>query len=72
MTKTPAHYDHGTIEPIDFIHGHEMSFAAGCIVKYLVRYRYKEGVNDLRKARRYLDILIEEQSTEADNFMEDE
>jgi hypothetical protein len=37
-----------------------------------VRYRYKEGVNDLRKARRYLDILIEEQSTEADNFMEDE
>ena len=62
MTETPTYYNQGTIEPIDFIHGHDMSFAAGCIVKYLVRYKYKGGVSDLKKARRYLDILIENQS----------
>ena len=56
----PTYYDQGTIEPINFIHGHEMSFAAGCIAKYLVRYKHKDGKGDLIKARRYLDILIEE------------
>ena len=42
-----------------------MSFAAGCVVKYMVRYQYKDGINDLLKARRYLDILIEKQSEKA-------
>ena len=65
MTETPPYYDHGTIDPIDFIHGHNMSFAAGCVVKYMVRYQYKDGINDLLKARRYLDILIEKQSEKA-------
>ena len=60
MTEVPDYYDHGTIEPVNFIHGHEMSFAAGCIVKYIVRYKYKGGKKDLLKAKRYLDIFIGE------------
>lgn len=40
----------------------------GCITKYVLRYRKKNGIEDLRKARHYLDKLIElEEQDEKDN-----
>lgn len=57
----PAHYTSGDIEPIDYIkaQGWFPDFACGNIVKYITRYRLKNGVEDLRKAQVYLGWLIE-------------
>ncbi len=59
-----AHYTTGGIEPIDYIkaQGWFPDFACGNIVKYVTRYKLKNGVEDLHKARVYLDWLIEEEA----------
>ena len=57
----PAHYRQGTIEVIEAIEGLALSYKAGNVLKYLARYKYKNGVEDLRKARWYLDRLISEE-----------
>ncbi|WP_153795527.1 DUF3310 domain-containing protein [Paenibacillus polymyxa] len=59
----PSHYSFGGIEPIDFMHA-KMSpvayrgFLAGNVIKYISRYEHKNGLEDLKKARYYLDRLI--------------
>lgn len=55
----PPHYTAGTMEVIDAIEGLELGFHAGNVVKYVARYKLKGGVEDLRKARWYLERLIE-------------
>ncbi len=57
---SPDYYKRGNIEVTDFILDQSMSFLEGNIVKYLVRHKEKSGIDDLRKARWYLDKLIEE------------
>lgn len=56
----PAHYTQGTIECIDYILDKKMDYLEGNIVKYITRYKNKNGVEDLKKARWYLDRLIQE------------
>ena len=61
--NNPSHYNQAGIECIDAIlaatgDGFEF-YLQGNIMKYLWRYRYKNGIEDLRKARHYIDILIE-------------
>lgn len=59
--SNPSHYTLGKIEVFDFISAWELSFAEGNVVKYLIRAPYKgKRVEDLMKARWYLDQLIEE------------
>ncbi|CUU75247.1 DUF3310 domain-containing protein [Campylobacter hyointestinalis] len=55
------HYQKMVIQPIDFIIQNELSFPVGSAVKYLCRYKEKGGVEDLKKARHYIDFLIEEE-----------
>ena len=62
MVNSPAHYNKSGIETIDIIEsvtddGFE-SYLQGNILKYLCRYKYKNGVEDLEKARWYLNRLI--------------
>ena len=52
------------IEVTDFIMEYALSFAEGCIVKYIVRWKVKNGLEDLKKARWYLDKLIKQQENE--------
>ena len=54
----PKHYQ-STIEPIDFIVANNLNFIEGNIVKYVVRYKQKNGLEDLLKAQEYLKKLIE-------------
>lgn len=56
------HYRQFKIQPIDFIEANGLSFTVGNIIKYCVRYQSKNGVQDLRKARHYLDMLIERET----------
>jgi hypothetical protein len=63
MVNNPAHYNAGGIECIDAILAATNDLAEGYIqgniIKYVWRYRYKNRVEDLKKARWYLDKLIE-------------
>jgi len=47
------------MEVYDCITGMGLSYTEGAIVKYVARWRYKNGAEDLRKARWYLERLIE-------------
>jgi len=57
----PHHYafDEGVIECIDYIESHAFDFVEGNVIKYVTRYQHKNGTEDLKKARWYLDRLIE-------------
>lgn len=60
----PDHYTQGQFEVIDVIEdnlgfeGFE-GYCAGNVMKYVMRYRHKNGLEDLKKARWYLNRLIE-------------
>lgn len=60
----PAHYTIGKIECIDFLEDQQLGFHAGNVVKYVVRHQHKGNpLQDLEKARWYLDRLIQQYST---------
>lgn len=64
----PKHYTHGRYETIDIIadmcNSSDLSpfggYLLGNIIKYLSRFKHKNGLEDLKKARWYLDKLIAE------------
>lgn len=56
-----SHYQ-VSIQPWDYIHSNGIGYLAGNIVKYVSRYKSKNGLEDLRKAQHYLEKLIEEES----------
>jgi len=55
----PDYYRDGGIETADFIAAKGLDFFEGNAVKYVTRWRQKGGVEDLRKARWYINKLIE-------------
>ena len=56
----PPHYNQGNIEVIDAIEDWGLDFNAGNVVKYVSRHQHKaEPLEDLKKARWYLDRIIE-------------
>ena len=60
----PEHYTVGPTEVIDIIRQQQGSAVEfhyeAALLKYVLRWRYKNGVEDLEKARVYLDWLIEQ------------
>ena len=56
------HYAVMKIQPIEFIMANQLGFCEGNVIKYLCRYKRKNGLEDLKKARQYLDFLIERES----------
>ena len=66
-TISPDYYQRGNIEVTDFIIDQSMSFLEGNVVKYITRYKEKSGIEDLRKARWYLEKMIEEQVKHSEN-----
>ena len=64
---TPKHYKDFKIEQFKFIHQNELGFAEGNVVKYICRWRDKGGVSDLKKAIRYIELLIEGEEDESDS-----
>lgn len=53
------HYKDKAIQPIVYIHANNMNFCAGNVVKYVTRYKEKNGLEDLKKAKHYIELLIE-------------
>jgi len=56
------HYMRRAIQPWDYIAANGLGFFEGNIIKYVTRWRSKDGLKDLEKARHYLDKLIEVES----------
>ena len=65
-----SYYKNMTMQPIEFIERNNLGFCVGNIIKYICRYKDKNGVEDLKKARHYIDILIDFES-EYTNIDED-
>jgi len=53
------HYKSLKIQPIEYIHANNIPFAEGSVIKYVTRWRSKNGIADLKKARHFIDLLIE-------------
>jgi hypothetical protein len=53
------HYKNKGIQPIIYIHANDIGFCAGNVVKYVTRYKDKNGAADIRKAIHYLELLLE-------------
>jgi hypothetical protein len=54
-----THYKDLPIQPIEFIHANGIPFCEANAIKYLCRWRKKNGIADLQKAKHYIDLLIE-------------
>lgn len=66
-----SHYDYG-VQPIEymksrFTYSEYNGYLTGNIIKYVSRYTKKNGLEDLQKAKVYLDWLIESVKTGEDN-----
>lgn len=53
------HYKDASIQPIEYIHANELGFFEGNVIKYVTRWRNKNGLDDLEKAKHYIELLIE-------------
>lgn len=53
------HYKDMAIQPVEFIHKNNIGFLAGNAIKYLVRYKAKNGKEDIKKAIHYCQLILE-------------
>ena len=60
------HYRQRSIQPWDIWQEYGMNAFEGAVLKYLLRWRDKNGVEDLKKARHTLDKLIELEEAKGD------
>lgn len=51
LNKVPEHWD--------IVHVHELDYFQGAITKYVMRHKKKRGIEDLKKARHFLDKYVE-------------
>jgi|TARA_R100000005_G_C5001275_1_gene208372 hypothetical protein len=57
----PDYYKGGSkIETTKYILSHDLNFCEGNIIKYITRYKLKNGLEDLYKAKKYLELLIDD------------
>lgn len=52
------HYKDMAIQPAVYVYSNGIGFIEGSVIKYVSRWKNKNGVEDLKKARHFLDILI--------------
>lgn len=53
------HYKNRGIQPVEYIHANGLGFFEGNVIKYVTRWKDKDGFSDLKKARHYIDLLLE-------------
>jgi len=54
-----SHYKKYQIQPVEFIVKNNIGFCEGNIIKYILRFKEKGGVQDLEKAKHYIELLID-------------
>ena len=53
-----SHYRNFSIQPYEFISKNDLSFFQGCVIKYVCRYKNKNGIQDLEKVIHYCELEI--------------
>lgn len=54
-----SHYKKLAIEPVEYAFKNNLDFFQGNVVKYITRFRDKKGLEDLKKAKHFIDLLIQ-------------
>lgn len=67
-----THYKNLPVQPVEYIHKNGLGFIEGSAIKYLTRWRNKNGIEDLKKARHFIDLLIELETKPEQTWPEDE
>ena len=53
-----SHYKNMVIQPFEFISKNELTFFQGNVIKYVCRYKQKNGIQDLEKVIHYCQLEI--------------
>ena len=53
------HYKKYKIQPIEYIHANGIGYLEGNVIKYVTRHQDKNGVEDIKKAMHYLELILE-------------
>lgn len=67
----PLHYARFLIEPMTFIAANKLPFLVGNVIKYVCRFDAKNGDEDLRKAIRCIEMLLEQREREREGSVAD-
>jgi hypothetical protein len=54
-----THYKDLPIQPVEYIYANAIGYFEGNVIKYVSRWRKKNGIADLEKAKHYIELLIE-------------
>ena len=54
-----SHYKKFKIQPSQFVIENEWLYPEGCVIKYIIRHRLKNGKEDLLKAKHFIDMIIQ-------------
>ncbi len=57
-----AHYKEQPSQPVQYIHANGIGYLEGNVIKYVSRWKKKNGIEDLKKAKHYIELLIELES----------
>lgn len=53
------HYKDMPIQPVEFIHANGIPYIEGAVIKYVCRWRNKNGLDDLQKALHFIELLMQ-------------
>ena len=53
------HYKNCTIQPVVYIESNKLGFLMGNVVKYVTRYSVNSNVQDLEKAKHYIELQLQ-------------
>ena len=65
------HYKDLAIQPVEYIYANNIGYFEGNVIKYVSRWRNKNGIKDLEKAKHYIDLLIELEGRDNDKSNSD-
>jgi hypothetical protein len=52
-----SHYKGLAIQPAEYMHKNDIGYLPGNVIKYISRYKQKNGIEDLKKAYHYIEII---------------
>ena len=61
-----SHYKDMAIQPVEYIHKNGLGFCEGNVVKYITRWKTKNGIEDLKKVIHYAELLIQMENASED------
>ena len=65
-----SHYKDMVMQPSEFINKNKLQFAEGNAIKYICRHANKGEVQDLEKAKHYIDMIIERDYGPQENWID--